>query len=505
MLTCGVEISPKNVKYVVLKGRGRRCVAIRHGRVVLESGQSPARAMVQLRDRGEIPNRVRIASGLEMGQLRSIVLPPMPARELRFAIQHEIDRESGMVDEGMASGYQILGREADGQRSILVAQTPRRGIESLEKEIAGEGFQIETLTTSSVALLSYGLTKLDRSEQEQAITVVHIGDQRMLLTVLERGRIRLMRDLGLGLDASLLGTLELEATGTTGPAPVGDDIDWDLLEGLSRGLSEVAQVAGQIRRTLDYDTQQSPDRPVTRMLLAGDVTRAEALVPLISNEIALPIELLDPSSELGIEDDDPFGGEGPSYALPFALAKLRSPRAFLHLGQIPRAGSTDLLRLVALATVAIGLLCSLFSFRFDPEIRRLKDARRAVGDEIIGLEERIGGGSEAGGLAENPGTLRALLENGSPLEVLTWTASEIPDRESVEELFLVRVGSEWNASMSGSFRGPDRDSRARDWSLLLQRLESERRVRDLQIPGLDGASRSSDIPIAVAFTWVSGR
>ena len=504
MSTCGVEIGPKTIKYVVLKGGGRRCVAARHGRVVLAAGQSAADAMRELRDRGEIPSRVRVASGLDMGQLRHISLPPMPARELRQAIQHEIDRESGIVDEGMASGYQILGRETDGRRSVLIAQTPRAAIESLEKEIVAAGFQIETLTTSSVALLSYALTKLDLSDPDQAITVVHLGDGRMLLAVLERGRIRLMRDLGLGLDASLLGTLELDATGTTG-TPVGDGVDWDLLEGLSRGLSEVAQVAGQIRRTLEHDSQQSPIRPVVRMLLAGDVTRAEALVPLIANEIDLPIELLDPSHELVATADDPFDGEGPSYALPFALAKLRNPRAPLHLGRFPRAGSNDLLRNVALATVAVGLLGVLVSFFIDPEVRRLEEARRALDDEITVLEGAIGASAEPGGLAETPGTLRSLMENPSPREVLRWAASAVPARETIDELSLLRDGPAWKVSMEGSFHGQRGASGVLDWSRFLQHLENERRIRDLEVPRVVGDSQSPEIPVSVGFTWVSER
>ncbi len=504
MRSCGIEINPTSVRYVVLD-RGRRGTrAVCNGRVPVDADQSPIHVLTQLRNSGEIPHRIRVATGLEKSQLKSLILPPMPQDELEKAVQHEISRELEMVDEEMAVGYQVLGREPGGKRRILVAQTPKRSVQGLELELHEAGFEVEALTTSSVALLSYGLTELDLSKEQQAIAVVHIGQQRMLLTVLERGRIRLMRDLGLGLDISLFGSLSLGATGTTGaaaPALDGDDIDWELLDSLSRGLSEVNQVAGQIRRTLEYDASESPDLPVARMLLAGDVTRAEAMVPLISNEISLPIELLDPTDELGLQDDTEFGGEGPSYALPFALAKPRRADAFLHLGQRPRAKTKDLRGAASSLALGFGALATIVSMQFGEDIRQLTEARESLYDDVASLEEQLGAKGQGLSFAGQSASMRSILENAYPLEAWVWTASRVPHQESIESLVLERVGSVWSARLEGTFRSRPLPTGELDWSRFQQMLEQEPRVRDLTVLPVDGASSGSGIPLSVTFTW----
>jgi len=503
MLTCGVEINQTNVKYVVLKSSRKGCVVTGHGRVELEENQSPIKVMARLREERQIPNRVRVASGIDMSQLRALTLPPMPKREMELAIQHEINRELELMDEEMASGYQVLGREASGRHRLLVAQTPRRSIERLEIDLAAESFQIEALTTSSIALLSYGITEFGASGEESAMAVLHIGDHRMLLAVLDHGHIRLIRDLGLGLDTSLFETVEVEATGTDGPVEADDGIDWDGLESLSRGLSEINQVAGQIRRTLEYDGQQSPDTPVTRVLLAGDVTRAEAMAPLISNEITLPVELLDPSGEFGVVGEPDFSGEGPSYALPFALAKPRRAGALLHLGQLPRAKSRDPLFPMALVSVILGLLVTICSLSLTEDVQRLRNLRADLDGEFSALEARLGLDEEGGDFGSQPEALRSLFENSSPIEVLSWTASRIPERENVEKLTFSRTGTTWQAGLNGAFRRSNRESQASDWSRLLQSLEREPRVSSLSIPAVDGASQSLNIPVSFEFTWES--
>ena len=499
MLTCGVEINQQSLKWVVLEGRRKSCIPVGHGRIALTAGQSAAEVLGQVRDSGKIPSRVRIASGLEMSQLRTLLLPPMPRREMHQAIQHEIETEQELVDEAMATGYQALGRSPEGKHRILVAQTPRQSIESLEAALSRESFEVETLTTSSVALLSYGLSQLEVSEQEQAIAVVHIGEQRMLLTVLERGRIRLIRDLGLGLDATLFGTLELEATGTTGTVSLSDD--FDPLEELSRGLSEVQQVAGQIRRTLDHDKQNSAGPPLTRVLLAGDATRARALGPLIANELSLPIDLLDPADALGMEDDSEFGGEGPSYALPFALARLRDPGTCIHFGQKPRASSPSRLLPAAVAALALGVALTVASFPLGANVSRLEESKNDLKAEIVQLRQEIGAASGGEGLADHPGALRSLLANSSPDAVLSWTSRCIPEGESLESLSLVRSGADWEVSMSGVFQRPEHGPRISDWSALLQRLEQEPRVHSLSVPASSGSSARPTTPVAIQFTW----
>lgn len=394
---CGVEITHEELRYVVLDGPQSRPRLVGYGRIPLESGTASSHALerdfagrtrqdpgaqgrqrfldggreqgsphlgvtgpdrfgsdFRKSDEGPIPAagsfgsaladalaRMRRETGLGRGPIRAALatqatvvrvlsLPMMPEEDLELILAGEADKEQRILGEEMAFGFCLIPAPAgENRRSVLLALTPKAGTDEVESALGRCGRRVEALTTASLAVLTWTHSLAPAGETEGGVALLHLGADRMILTIAGSEGFRQFRDLGLGMDASLLE--QGRATGTDG---AGLELDWDALDQIGQGLSEVTQVAAQVRQTLVVDERQHPERPVGKLYLAGDVTRAEAMAPLLENELGLPVFVLDPLD--GIERPEVDSGlrtGAASLALPLVLARPEGSDGILHLGK----------------------------------------------------------------------------------------------------------------------------------------------------------------------------
>ncbi len=450
---CGVEVSSDAVKYVVL--RGRRLVGF--GREPLGEIGSPVGVLRRLRDEGRIPtNRLRVALGTQTSILRVLALPPMPPRDLARVVEGEASKEQQLFAEEMAFGHQSLARgrtrEKGIRQPILVALTGRAGLTAFEGEAATAGFRLDLLTTTSLALLGHvrGIGRLERADEADA--VLHLETDRMVLAVVQAGTFRQLRDLNVGLDASLLD--QHAATGTD-----DDEVDWDALDQIGRGLDEVTQVARQIRRTLEADASAAESRPIRRLLLTGDVTRGEAMAPLLQNEIGLPVEVLQPLEDLRLDGvDERFRGEAASYALPLSLAQ--GPPWRLHLGAPPPSRRPAALWVAAAGLAAASLLIGRMAAPYEEQarVRARQEERRTS----LAIE----------GAADQEALLSAWLRQTGrgPRVPLEWLGRVLPPEVRTSSVDITRRGQDWSVRYDGLLIDRSSRSRLSAWTSLSDSL-----------------------------------
>lgn len=504
---CGVEVSSDAIKYVVL--RGRRLAA--YGRVPLGEIGNPIGVLLQLREAGRLGTRdLRVALGTQSSILRILSLPPMPAGDLSRVVQGEVVKEQQLFAEEMAFGHQTFdpppraagwgGRRAvlpgappgpgaatPGKRPVLIALTARAGLAAFEREAEAAGFRLPLLTTTSLALLGHVRSLSRLAHGGEADAVLHLETDRMVLAVVQEGSFRQLRDLGVGLDSSLL-----EPQVSTGTDDSPDAIDWDALDQIGRGLDEVTQVARQIRRTLEADVASANARPIRRLLLTGDVTRGEAMAPLLQNEVGLPVEVLHPIEDLRIEGaGEEFRREAASYALPLALAT--GPRGMLHLGAVRESRTPAALWLAASALALASLVAGRVAAPYEERahVRALEAGRT----EAAGVE-----GSPTGEAA-----LRAWIEEAGrgPREPLERLSRKLPESARMSSIDLLRRGAEWSVRCDGGLYDRSSQERLRWWTALSDSLRADPRLSGHSLLPLAGEvpSHRSGVPLTAAFRY----
>ncbi len=486
---CGIEVSSDALKYVVLGENWRRRRLVGYGRVALEEGQSAGEVLRRLHEEGRIPaTRLRVALGTQASILRVLNLPSMPPRDLARVVQGEVAKELQILTEEMSSGYQVLRRPAaSDRRPVLVALTPRAGLQAFEREVRSFGLQVETLTTTSLGLLGYVRGLRDLEEGEEAVAVLHLGSDRMVLAVLQGGVFRQFRDLGVGLDASLLG--QRQATGTD-----GTEVDWDALDQIGRGLDEISHVAAQIARTLQVDARAHEGRPVRRLYLAGDVTRGEAMAPILQNEVGLPVKVLDPLAGMALDREEPeFAREAASFALPLALARTGRTGTVLHLGAAPASappvGYWAAAAGLAIAGLIIGTVASGLEGR-----GYLNGLQRAAKD-LSTREEAAGNQPGLAAWARDAGV--------GPRAPLEWIGRNAPAAMRATRVDLVRQGAYWGVQFDGTVTHPRSEGRLAIWMTLADSLARDARIADVRLQPLAGErpARRRHAPVTGGFRF----
>lgn len=487
-ITTGLELSTDSLKFVAAEARGARRHVHAWGRIPLGEGTDFGQALDQLRAEVRIPlERLRLAIGTQPTQLRMLSLPRVPRGELSVLVQAEIEKELELASEEMWTGWHLLTTDKKAERlEVLLAITPRSGLDAVRQALETRGLVPELVTTSSLALFGQVRLRADLRARGSCFGILHIGLERMVLALVDGGSFRLLRDLGVGMDASLLG----------GSAVADDELD--PLESWSRGLDATNMVARQARRTFEYDQRQHPDRPVTHLFLAGDAARAAALAPLLANELGLPVDLLDPLAGANwVELDATLAKEAAAFALPLALAAHESGQSILNL--VPRRREIAAAQWTG-AWITASVLVTAASVAAIPVDQRLEQMRgqRAALEENRAVLPAI---QSNGSLVDTRAWEAAARRTPVPIEPLLWLGEHLPVEGTIEEIDVAREGSGWKVSWVGNVKSSDPDQRLKAWAAFQAALEATPSVSRIEFdpaPG-DGDLTDRELPIDGSF------
>lgn len=475
----GVEITQDAVKFALAERRGKTVRVLDCGRVPLSGGATPGQVVADMRDEGRLPtDHLRITLGTQKSHLKILTLPPMPRADLAKALHIEVERELEVFPEELTYTHEVLphlgGRSP---QRILLALTPRRGIVELEGDCAVHGLRPEVITLGSLALLTHIRRAMPSADATGAIGVLHLEAQTAVLAIVEAGTLRLVREIAQGVSTQLF------ADGAAGePAETAEE---DALDLLSRSLSEIGKIAEQIRKTLEYDRRAHAGQPVAAFFLAGDVTRAKEMAPILENEIRMPVRLLDPLAGLAAHDLDAARvEEGPVYALPLALVAADTASRIPSLGS-PHSATREVKKLWrgAAATWAAGIASAVvLSLAAD----HLGAAREAV-DFLETRDE-----AEMSEAHDVPTPLALLEELGGwsgalPIQRLARVSELLPRGAKLSELSLDRRGEHMELRLQGEIRDRESERRLEIFNHLLAQLEQEPGVGDVIACPVEGA------------------
>lgn len=491
-VTCGVEISTRLLKYVVLQKRGKTHRVLAHGRHEIESLEDAATILREARAQGLIPtSRIRVAAARRTSRLQDLRLPPMPKKELRAVVRGEVERELELLHEDLEWRYQILPSEKD-QRRVLVALTPRSDMHELLRELVHAGFLVEVLTPASAALLSHLVHQKWTREAPEPFAVVHVELSRTVVAIVDAGNLRLLRDLNLGLDTGLLRARAGD--------PETPDLEVDALESLSQGLQQISEVATQIRRTLDYDRRHFAHRPVERIYLAGDVARSDDLLRVFHNEVRLTTEVLDPGVGTHLIEDAPEAAEGASFIVPMVLARETRLDHFSHFEpDLPSASTPPALRWAGvIAGVAVLVVLA--------QIPNFLD-HLALQSEGQALLQRKSDLEAQTRLDENGTDYWAALQKlerayqGIPLAPVYRLGSDWPDPAWLQSLRVASHDAGWRIELAGTFDLREEDA-TRRWGNWLSALERDARITELRLEPVAGIADAQvdQLPVAIGFS-----
>ena len=364
----GASLSPDGIRWALVEGTERRLALRARGMIERGPGESDEDLIRRLREAaGPEVHRIRILDDASPPILRITALPKMPQKERAQALAMEAATETEILGEEVTHSSLDLPPAREGNRSLL-AILPAARVAELRSLLAGQAFLLDGICVGPVVLLGL-LRELGLLEPDRVTAVVEIGSLRVNLAVTRGAEIRMLRQVHEGLDGSFL-------TGTDGGTAAIDAVD--------RGLVDLVELVGQIRRTLTRP-EASHDGRVERIWIAGQAAaRACNLDRLLQNDLRVPVGNLDIrqwkgwTGDLDLEDREAAG-----FALTLGLAALPAQGLGMVFGsEKGRGGPRPLLMAAALAGVAANLLLGVLVPPAGETADRLRERVEALGAAV---------------------------------------------------------------------------------------------------------------------------
>lgn len=211
---------------------------------------------------------------------RHIRMPKMPVHELEKAIMWEAETFIPLpvkdfllryvnLKEVMVNGNKYL--------HILLVAVPTEIIYSYLEIFARAGLEVTVIDIQPFALWR---VFLQRNPSEGALAVIDMGGQTSHLIISEQGRLCYTRNLSFN-------GKQLTASIDSPPFPI--DAASNLEETAPAALEGLRQLAGEIKRSLDFYKVQERGNAVKKIITTGGVSKLNGLETYLSEELGLSV------------------------------------------------------------------------------------------------------------------------------------------------------------------------------------------------------------------------
>lgn len=268
-------------------------------------------------------------SGKVAPVIRHISLPVMPSSELTEAIRWEARKFTSLPMEEVVIDSLVLGEtgeKAARRNDIVVVVVERAALLSQLEWLKGFGLEVVAVDVAAFALRN--LLQLGQNgDGSGSLLLVDIGAQRMEITILKGGVIRVCRQVAVGGD--LITAALSESLGVSFEEAERRKRE----EGLNQAGPLLETFQGQadrliveVQRSLDYYRAQFREPGVDRILLMGGTPLLPGFQAYFSGFFDAPVQLEDPLSPLRCRDP----GVG--------VLRSMAPRLALAMGLALRTG-----------------------------------------------------------------------------------------------------------------------------------------------------------------------
>ncbi len=323
----GLDIGGEAIKAVQLhKGReGLRVVGIPAsaptpagavaGGVVVD-GEAIADALAEMvRAHGfTTKNVIASGGGSTSVTVRVASMPQMSGRELRDAMDYELDRQIPFPIDQVIYDYQVIdfpaGDEA-AEMNVLLAAAQEDMVNAHVAAITDAHLRPIHIDVEPLALSRALVNVSTNGYNEQTVAIAHIGATQTEISVIRQGLLAFVRAIptaGESLTAAIRQEITADDTQAeqvkrqfadarqlSGPAPGESEEAHRTREAIQQVISEpLFEVITELGRTLDFYRRQHPGEDVALVLLSGGSAVIPGLAELVSTETGVKAEVANP-------------------------------------------------------------------------------------------------------------------------------------------------------------------------------------------------------------------
>lgn len=304
----GLDIGTSSVKAVALKPAGKGYELVHLGIVPLPpdaivdgaimDGGAVISAIQQIFNEHKIGTKdVAVAVSGHSVIIKSIKMPLMKEAELAESIQWEAEQHIPFAIEDVNLDYQILQAPPGAMEMevLLVA---------VKKDVINEYLTVASTAGLNVAVVDVDAFALGNAFEaayetgpDEVVALLNIGAAVTIINIVRGGVPLFTRDSTIGGNRynesiqKMLG-LSYEQAETLKLGGQGEGYTSADIQAAIELVN--AELAGEIRRSIDFFRSSSSAGTVHRILVGGGVARLPQLVPFLSETLELPVEIANP-------------------------------------------------------------------------------------------------------------------------------------------------------------------------------------------------------------------
>jgi type IV pilus assembly protein PilM len=242
--------------------------------------------------------------------VKKVQMVRMSEDELANAMPYEAEQHIPFDVYDVNTDFQILPAADDsqgrgGQMEVLLAAAKKGRVEELSQVARGANLRPAVIDVDMLALINAFELNYPDAGQGQVISLAHLGASMMTVLIVEDGFSTFQRDIALGgnqYTAALektLGVSRQDAEALKLGGRVWDQASPDVLNVLYKVTEEVVT---EIQRSFEFYLSSAGDEPIERLYLSGGSSRIKGLSQVLSSQLKLAVELLDPFRRIDIPE-----------------------------------------------------------------------------------------------------------------------------------------------------------------------------------------------------------
>ena len=235
---------------------------------------------------------------------REITMPAMPEVELAEAIKWGLEEYVPYPIDSFYYDFAVMGPSEDGIKlQILLVAAPHAVVDPLIEAVTAAGLQLVAIETEALAMFRTLRDQGKSRSSRDNCLILDLGAQLSQISIFQQGAPMFTRIIPLGglqftqvimrtmeLDFDEADQLKLQRIGLLQPIDYRGELsaahpEFELL---------ITELAREIRRTIDYYITQNNRAVIDRIYLAGGGANFENLLPHVSSQLDMTIELHNP-------------------------------------------------------------------------------------------------------------------------------------------------------------------------------------------------------------------
>jgi type IV pilus assembly protein PilM len=334
----GVDINPERISISQIKKQGNRSKLVHYHSVEMPEGAmvegrildpptigltlmnllnehklSPGAVATAVPAREAIVRLIRLPAELPVDELRRVVLE----QEAELYIPYP--RDQADVD------FQPLGLDvsADGveRTQVLLVAVPKEVVDNYLEVLNSASLRVRCVELANFSLIRTIKDQLLQFGEQEAVLLTSIGYESTEISILVTGIPQFTRTVNIGTvhmqqvlaqalnlpssrTGELLQSLKLPVINPTETMSMGDPSSNN--PGVAAVSRVLADLADELRRSMDFYINQERSAPVVKVLLAGTGAGMNQIDSFLAQRLSMPVELADPLSGLSLGDDMDF-------------------------------------------------------------------------------------------------------------------------------------------------------------------------------------------------------